>query len=113
MFEFDMFVDPADLLTDKAIIPSLGQWPHEYDKQAYRTHHGAFPVSAQKTESRVILDYLTRNDLELQRILGAISRGEVPDEWKVMFAVPICPLVCVLVMLTTPFFVQLRRVTFF
>ena len=33
-FEFDYHVDPSDLLTDKAIDPSLKHWIYEYDTQA-------------------------------------------------------------------------------
>jgi hypothetical protein len=88
VFDFDYFVDPADLLADKAIIPAKDQWPYEYDKQAFRTHHGRFPTSAPKTEGRVILDYLTRNDLDLRDILQTVSTGQIPENWRVMVAVP-------------------------
>lgn len=36
-FEFDMYVDPSDLLSDKSIIPTEQHWPYEFDEQAHRS----------------------------------------------------------------------------
>lgn len=41
-FEFNMYVDPSDLLSDKSLIPSRRHWVYEYDSQAHRTLYGTF-----------------------------------------------------------------------
>ena len=35
----------------------------------------------------MIIDYLTKNDLDLRMIIEVNSTGEIPQEWKIMVAV--------------------------
>lgn len=86
-FEFDYFVDPSDLLSDKAIIGGLDQWIYEFDTQAYITLHGKWPKMPIRKSGRVILDYLTRNDLDLKVIMEIISNKAIPLQWRIMIAV--------------------------
>ena len=84
-FKFDYFTDPSDLLSDQAIIGDFDQWIYEFDLQAYRTLHGKWPRTPPRKSGRVILDYLTRNDL--RAIMEIISNKEIPLKWRIMIAV--------------------------
>ena len=86
-FEFNYYVDPSELLANKSLIGERSQWPYEYDTQAYRTLYGHWPRKPPQRTKRLIIDYLTRNDLDLRRIIDVISTGEIPQEWKIMVAV--------------------------
>lgn len=85
--EFDYQIYTADLLADKAIIPGLSHWPHEYDQQAHRTMHGRFPSTPKRQSSNVIMQYLRREEVNVREIIGIVSRKEVPREWKVTVGV--------------------------
>lgn len=42
-FEFNYHIDAIDIISDKAIIPKLSEWIHEFDSKAFRTIHGHCP----------------------------------------------------------------------
>lgn len=80
---FDYQVYTADLLADKAIIPSLSQWPHEYDRQAHRTMHGFFPSAPPRTSNNVIINYLQQEEVNVKKIIDIIAEGNIPGDWRV------------------------------
>lgn len=85
--EFDYQIYTADLLADKAIIPGLSHWPHEYDTQAHRTLHGRFPSAPPRQSNNVIMQYIEREEVNVQEIIDTVSKGTVPKDWKVTVGV--------------------------
>lgn len=85
--EFDHQIYTADLLADKAIIPGLSHWPREYDSQAHRTLHGRFPSAPPRESNNVIMQYVSREEVNVRDIITTVSKGQVPPEWKVTLGV--------------------------
>lgn len=86
-FEFNMYVDPSDLLSDTSIIPSRSHWVYEFDAQAHRTLYGHFPNRPPFASKSVIISYLSQEDVDVSGIINTINTGDVPREWKVIVAV--------------------------
>lgn len=86
-FEFDFYVDPSDLLSDKSIIPSRDHWVYEYDNQVHRTLYGFFPRRPPFLSKSVIISYLSQEEVNVSDIIQMINQGLTPREWKVIVAV--------------------------
>ena len=78
--EFNMFLDPSDLMKDTATSRGRYCWADEYDSQAFRTLYGHWPPKPQhpEFESKVLSQFfldkiyqwkksLTRSRLEMSR----------------------------------------------
>lgn len=87
-FEFNYHIDAIDIISDKAIIPRLPEWIHEYDTKAFRTLHGHFPRGPSPTTKSVVMHYLTSEIFDCKEILTLIDSGIIPSDWRVMVAVP-------------------------
>lgn len=87
-FEYDMFIDATDLLSDKSIIQDKASWGHEYDRKAYRTIHGKFLRLNPTPVKSAILSYLTSEYVSVQEIIETIETGHIPDSWKIIVGVP-------------------------
>lgn len=86
-FEFNMYVDPSDLLSDRSIIPSRDHWVYEYDNQAHRTLYGRFMTRPEFASKSVIISYLSQEEVNVLGIIETINTGAVPRSWKVIVAV--------------------------
>lgn len=86
-FEFNMYVDPSDLLSDKSIIPTRRHWVYEYDNQAHRTLYGCFMTRPEFASKSVIISYLSKEEVDVSEIINQINTGRVPVDWKVIIAV--------------------------
>lgn len=86
--DFNYHIDVADLLSDKSIIPELGQWIYEYDQQAHRTHHGFFPTGPPPSSKSVIVHYLQQEKVTVKEVIDQVESGHIPVSWRVMVAVP-------------------------
>lgn len=86
--DFDYHIDTSDLLSDKSIIPGKSQWIHEFDKQAHRTLHGFFPTGPSPTFKSAVIHYLQLENISVKDVLDILQSGNIPDEWRVMVAVP-------------------------
>ncbi|CAG9557920.1 unnamed protein product [Danaus chrysippus] len=85
--EFDYQIYTADLLADKAIIPSPPHWPREYDSQAHRTLHSRFPTAPPRESNNVIMQYLSRDKVNVRDIISTVSQDRIPRDWKVTVGV--------------------------
>lgn len=86
-FEYDMFVDATDLLSDKSVIQDKDSWGLEYDRKAYRTIHGKMLRLGQTPIKSAILSYLTAEEVCVEDITRIIEDNEVPDSWKILVGV--------------------------
>lgn len=87
-FEFNFHIDTIDIISDKAIIPALPEWIHEYDGKAFRTLHGHFTQGPAPTTKSVVMHYLTTEVFNCKEILTLIDSNVIPTDWRVMVAVP-------------------------
>lgn len=87
-FEFNYHVDTIDIISDKAIVPRLSDWIHEYDSKAFRTIHGHFSRGPPPTTKSVVMHFLTTETFDCKEILSLIDQGIIPEEWRMMVAVP-------------------------
>ncbi|DAZ87907.1 TPA_asm: hypothetical protein [Macroli virus] len=71
--DFDYFVDPTDLLTDKAISGPVNSWTSEFDSQAYRTFYGCQPPRAPDCEKRLLLAYLRGNPPSVREVIDYLQ----------------------------------------
>lgn len=76
-FEFDMYVDPSDLLSDKSIIPSRRHWTYEFDSQAHRSLYRYFPTKPPFASKSVIISYLSQEEVCVQDIIARVNNGLV------------------------------------
>ncbi|KAL4125917.1 hypothetical protein QTP88_010154 [Uroleucon formosanum] len=86
-FEFNMYVDPSDLLSDRSIIPTRQHWCYEYDNQTHRTLYGRFMTRPEFASKSVIISYLSQEEVDVFTIINTINTGQVPKDWKVIIAV--------------------------
>ncbi|CAH2236870.1 jg23227 [Pararge aegeria aegeria] len=84
---FDYQVYTADLLSDKSVIAGRDHWIYEYDTQAHRTLHGFFPRGPPRESSNVILQYISREEVNVKEIVDIISTGTIPRNWRVCVGV--------------------------
>ncbi|ANQ45640.1 RNA-dependent RNA polymerase, partial [Orinoco virus] len=84
---FDYQVYTADLLSDKSVIPGRDHWIYEFDTQAHRTIHGYFPKGPPRESGNVILQYISRESVNVREIVDIIATGHIPKKWKVCIGV--------------------------
>lgn len=82
-FEYDMFVDATDLLSDKSIIQDKESWGHEYDRKAYRTIYGKMIRLGPSPIKSAILSYLISEEVCVEDIIRTIESQKIPDSWKI------------------------------
>lgn len=81
-------MDTIEIISYKAIIPKLTEWIHENDGKAFRTIHGRFPSGPAPSTKSVVMHFLTTETFDCKEILTLIDQGIIPEEWRVMVAVP-------------------------
>lgn len=86
-FEYDMFGDATDLLSDKSIIQDKSSWGHEYDRKAYRTIYGKMIRLGPPPIKSAILSYLTSEEVSVEEIIRTMESKEVPESWKISVGV--------------------------
>lgn len=86
-FEYDMFVDATDLLSDKSIIQDKESCGHEYDRKAYRTIYGKMIRLGPTPIKSAILSYLVSEEVCVEDIIHTIEAKEVPESWKISVGV--------------------------
>ena len=83
----DYFIDPSELLTDKAILPSRENWIYEFDAQAYASYHGKFPGRPFRTHDRVLLKYLQEDEIPVKEIIDNVSQLKLDHQDMAMVVV--------------------------
>ena len=83
----DYFIDPSELLTDKAILPSRENWIYEFDAQAYASYHGKFPGRPFRTHDRVLLKYLQEDEVPVKEIIDNVSQLKLDHQDMAMVVV--------------------------
>uniref|UniRef100_A0A5S6QSS2 RdRp catalytic domain-containing protein n=1 Tax=Trichuris muris TaxID=70415 RepID=A0A5S6QSS2_TRIMR len=78
-FEFDYCLDYTQILDDKAISTYKSHWDQVYDETmlGYRPERG-------KESRRVMLEVLSRPDINIKQMMQCIMARKVPDDWKLV-----------------------------
>ncbi|CAK9304995.1 unnamed protein product [Gordionus sp. m RMFG-2023] len=85
--DFDYHIHIADLLADKAIIPSKSEWIHEFDHQAHRSMYGYFPVGPKYSNRSALINFIIRYEFCAKVIIDMIDSNIIPDSLKFLVAI--------------------------
>lgn len=79
-FEYDMFVDATELLSDKSIIERKSAWTYEYDLKAYSTIYKQFLRQGPIPLKSAILSYLRQEKFDEEEIINVIQTFIIPED---------------------------------
>lgn len=76
-FEFDYYPDFTQLLSDKSLSPYLLNFARVYNREM----HNVKFAGRMKEHRRVLLEILSRKEIDLKVILDRIQNRDIPDDW--------------------------------
>ncbi|UZH25300.1 RNA-directed RNA polymerase [Nyavirus gerbillisci] len=82
--DFDYSIDTSDLLSDRAMIHSRSQWVYTFNPVAFHLLYKKKMIRPPKKNNRVILEFLSRPEVSLKKVIQTIEEGRIPHEWFAM-----------------------------